>query len=535
MEPKPAESPHSTEKEAGRAGFLAEYWLRLLAISAAVIAPCLWHEHIEAGDLPSHVYNAWLAHLIRTGQAPGLYIARQWNNILFDVSLEWVARVVGLPAAERIVTSLAVLIFFWGAFAVVCAMARRASRKNVPWFVLPALAMFAYGYTFEMGFMNYYVSIGLAFFALALVLRATRIANQDGSPWNWLGVLLLTPLIWLAHPLGMVLLIGGGAYILLADRLPPRLQVLLFAASALLILAVRIYIAGHYVIAWRAGPRLVEDGTDQLLIYGPHYRLPAYALQFFFWGALLWDAITRLSAASGGVPETHEDTGEAAAAGADNQPRWWSVYLLPLQLYGLALLAAWLLPSVVRVPQYAAPVGLLTERLTSVSAVLICCLLGVMRPRKSHLAGLAAIAAVFFFFLYQDTGALNRMEDQAAHYVRLIPPGQRVLETIFRFPGSRIFIDHMVDRACIQQCFSYENYEPSSLQFRVRVRSENPMVMSSAENADAAQGGTYILQPKDLPAFQIYQCDLTMTRLCMRELAVGEENGRVGLHFRNAR
>ncbi len=566
-DPSPAKRQSATTAPAptGAANFFAKYWSWLLAISAAVVAPCLWHEHIEAGDLPSHVYNAWLAHLVQTGQAPGLYIARPWDNILFDVALQQVARAVGLPAAERIVTCAAVLIFFWGAFALVCAVASAANRHaperaTIPWFVLPCLAMIAYGYTFEMGFMNYYISIGLAFFALSLIVRASARGAAGKAAFNLTGAALLAPLIWLAHPLGIVVLIGAGAYILIANRLAQRLQILLFAASALLVVAARFYIAAHFVIAWHAGQHVIEDGTDQLLTYGHHYVAEAYALQLFFWGALLWDAFTRatgadatgeVSAGASGTRATGADRASADSASADtnvavrgaaetptreaaeHQSPWWHRYLLPLQLYGLALLAAWLLPAVIRMPRYAAPVGLLTERLTSISAVLLCCLLGVLRPRKWHLAALVAIAAVFFFFLYQDTAKINGMEDQAAHYVRLLPPGQRILTTILPFPGARVFIEHTVDRACIAWCFSYENYEPSSLQFRVRVDPGpgNPMVMSSAVDADAAEGGNYEVQQKDMPAYQIYQCDLTMTKLCMRELSPGEENGAVGLRL----
>src|ERR1700730_1693031 len=67
--------------------FTQRNWHWVLGVSALVIVPCLWHRHIEAGDLGSHVYNAWLAQLIANGHAPGLYVAPQWNNILFDVTL----------------------------------------------------------------------------------------------------------------------------------------------------------------------------------------------------------------------------------------------------------------------------------------------------------------------------------------------------------------------------------------------------------------------------------------------------------------
>src|SRR6266403_4987533 len=92
---------------AGR--FLREYWLRSTLISIALLAPCFWHRRIEAGDLGSHVYNAWLAQLVEKGQAPGLYFAKQWNNVLFDFLLLKTANVVGLGAAQKIVVPLCVL------------------------------------------------------------------------------------------------------------------------------------------------------------------------------------------------------------------------------------------------------------------------------------------------------------------------------------------------------------------------------------------------------------------------------------------
>src|SRR5580704_9312114 len=91
-------------------------WI-IVAISIVMIVPCLWHGRIEAGDLASHVYNAWLAQLIEKGQAPGLYIVRQWNNVLFDWLLLHTANLVGFVAAEKIVVSACVLIFFWGIFS----------------------------------------------------------------------------------------------------------------------------------------------------------------------------------------------------------------------------------------------------------------------------------------------------------------------------------------------------------------------------------------------------------------------------------
>src|ERR1700691_5213063 len=77
-------------------------WIVLL-VSVLILIPCFWHRHIEAGDLASHTYNAWLAQLIAKGQAPGLYFVVQWSNILFDVSLYHMGSLLGLLVGEKII------------------------------------------------------------------------------------------------------------------------------------------------------------------------------------------------------------------------------------------------------------------------------------------------------------------------------------------------------------------------------------------------------------------------------------------------
>jgi hypothetical protein len=440
------------------------------------------------------VYNAGLAQLIERGQAPGLWIARQWNNVLFDVTLAALGSRVGLPLAEKVVVSAAVLIFAWGGFALASAAARRAA-----WFVLPCLAMVAYGWTFQMGFLNYYLSLGFSFFGVALLWR--------GRGRERAAALALVPLIWLAHPLGVVLMGCAGAWVAVAENAPARRQWLAAAAAVVLLVSVRLYIQGHYPVFRSPEPGYRINGSDQLLLYGPQYRLPMNLLLVFMLFSVLADVIRR--------------------RGAGESLRF---YLVPAQLYGLAFLAVLLIPGGIVLPQYAAPAGFLPERLSSICAILACCLLAVMKPRKWHLAGFATVAAVFFFYLYTDTAKISRMEVQAGRYQRVIPAGRRIVATIWPFVGSRVFMHHIVDRACIGQCFSYGNYEPASGHFRVRANPGNPYVTASVDASTAMQRGEYVVQPPDLPLFQIYQCNLNMTELCMRELPAGDINGRYGVH-----
>jgi hypothetical protein len=147
-----------------------------------------------------------------------------------------------------------------------------------------------------------------------------------------------------------------------------------------------------------------------------------------------------------------------------------------------------------------------------------------------HLAGLAACAVTFFSFIYQDTGVLNRMEQQAEDLVHDLPYGRRVVETISSQPDWRIwFINHIVDRACIGHCYAYANYEPASGQFRVRVRPGSPIAAPTPDDTEALENGTYVVQPPDLPMTEIYQCDeQDLSKLCRRDLTAGEKNGRLG-------
>src|SRR6266436_2962797 len=189
--------------------FLRKNNFSVVAVSALLVVPCFWHSRIQAGDLGSHVYNAWLARLIEHQQISGLTIARQWSNILFDLLLLHAANLVGFVAAERIVVSFAVLVFFWGCFSFLAA-----ASGGPPWKLAPLLFLLAYGYAFHMGFMNYYLSIGFAFFALAVAWR--------GGAGNWLSAAAVSAISLIAHPIGFVLFVTIAAYVSLWRRLLRR-------------------------------------------------------------------------------------------------------------------------------------------------------------------------------------------------------------------------------------------------------------------------------------------------------------------------
>jgi len=157
-------------------------------------------------------------------------------------------------------------------------------------------------------------------------------------------------------------------------------------------------------------------------------------------------------------------------------------------------------------------------------------LLGVLFLGAGLLAATAAIAALFFVLVYRDTAAVNRMEDQVVQLVSRLPPNQRVMGTLLQPPESRVMIQHVLDRACIGRCWSYGNYEPGTGLFRVRAMPGNAYVLTSYDDAVDMESGEYTVEPEDLPVYQVYQCDASGTKLCMRPLEAGEENDRLGVH-----
>ncbi len=474
------------------AKFLRQKTGTFLLLSVILLIPCVWHAHIEAGDLGSHVYNAWLAQLAQQGHAPGVYIVRQWNNILVDVSLLNIAKLFGWRAAELLVVSACVLIFFWGTFSLIAVVTKRA-----PWALVSCIAILAYGYSFGMGFLNYYLSLGLACFGLA--------AFWSGGAGNWLIVLLLSPLVLLAHPIGFLWFVATIVYVLLWRLIPEYWRLVLPALAIAGYFGLRVYLAHstRFDSDWRQDSFFWMNGSDQLMIYGHRYLILGRI-------ALVWGAICFLPAFA-----------QSLRAGADRA----RPFRLPIELYLVALTAAAFVPENIRSDLFAGWIGLLVSRLTTITAILGLCVLGLIPLRKWQVAGFAVFAVVFFAFDFQDTGKVSRLETNARVLVSKLPFGTRIVPVVSAPDDWRVqFIAHSVDRACIGHCFSFSNYEASSGQFRVRVRPGSPVVTDSVDKSEAMSSGDYVVQPEDLPLVSIYQCDdADWTVLCAAPLWAGNK------------
>ena len=462
-------------------------WKIALPVSFLLLLPCFWQSRIQSIDLSSHIYNAWLASLIAKNQAPGLWIAHQSNNVLFDLLLAWLFPHFGAAAAQRIAVGAAVLIFSWGAILLIS----HGRPKNL-WFLLPSIAVFSYGFIFHAGFFNFYLGLGISFWYLAFFLSG-----------GWWVRCLVTPLLllaWVAHPLPVVWAIGLAVYIAVAECLPAQGRVILLAAGLLALLEAHFLLVTRYQTLWSLDQAWYTTGAKQLILFGRAYEIP-YWLFLAAWAMLFWRRV--------------------AACG------WRDLPLdLRFQLWLLTAAAVAMIPADIAFTQFESPFDFVSLRLSLAAGVMLGAFLVDVQPKNYEKLVLSLSALIFYGLVFRDAGKLNRMEDQVDAALTQVPANSRVIG-LLRTPSIDFSPgEHQLDRACIGRCFSYANYEPSTGQFRVRAAPGNPIVMTDYADVYAVELGRYRVQAADLPVFLIYLCGPDGQQVCSRELHEGEAIGR---------
>jgi hypothetical protein len=461
-------------------GIVRTMKLRIALVSLALLLPCFWQSQIEAGDLASHIYNAWLIQLIHRGQAPGLSIAHRSTNVLFDFMLDGLIVRVGVGWAQRIAVGISVLVFFWAAFALVSRM-----TGKLPWFVSPLLAILAYGTVFNMGLFNYYLGGGLSLAALAILWQATL--------WDGLAAVLLLGLAWMAQPLPVLWAVGLLAYIYLARRLRSRLRLVLFAICT-------AGLAGMAALLLRWGsiwtPRQLTHitGADQSYMFGHHFRLVSVGV------FVLWiQAFLRLARNLG-----------------------WKrlITLIPVQLYLLCLIGCCLLPYTLNLPWYQAAFGGVPERIAWLSAVLMCALVAQVRNPQWYGRAAFVLALAYFSLLYVDDRGMNRLEQRTESLVSTLPPGARVLGKLYYPPINGFDESMMVDRVCLGRCFSFTNYEAATAEFRVMAEPGNGIVgwTMDPERRLYSRASEFFSVDPGGSLYEIYPCGANAADACMRTL-----------------
>jgi hypothetical protein len=475
----------STESLGPRFSTLVDALLAF-GISVALLIPCFWTEHMQAGDLGSHVYNAWLVTQIKSGTVQGLGIATQWTNVLFDWTLEALLGKIGLNWAERVVPGVAVLIFFWGALSFINITSGRRS-----WLFAPTLGMLAFGLVFQVGFMNFYLSTGLTLWVMVLLWQPTKRRALIALPIAVLALVAhAAPLAWAAVVL---------TYIHIARRLSPTRRRLLLLAGVAFLALLRVIIMRNYPAAWSLSEvvSLVGlsglVGVEQVWLYGMKYLIVAAGV-FIVWGVLFLERVDQ-----GGVSD-------------DPLAQVWF-----LQTFNFIIL-----PMTIQLQSYPFIFSYISQRLSLFGALLLCAVVGKARYGRGITRFSALVATVFFTFLYLDHRALNLAENEIADLVQTLPPGQRVVAALEDSNSRLHSLAHILDRRCVEHCFSYGNYEPVTGQFRVRVLAPNQVEAPNIDVLDEIQNGRHIVTAAEAPLYCICPCEDKTQRFCIRALAAGE-------------
>ena len=465
---------------------MRKWWY--IAMSVLLLAPVYWQPRVQAGDLSSHIYNAWLAQLIENGRTQGLVIVSQTTNILFDLMLGGLFRLFGAELAQRISVSIAVLVFVWGAFRFISVVG-----GQLAWHLLPCIAMLAYGWVFHMGFFNFYLSMGLCLWALAVA-------------WQWQprSVAVAVPLLvlaYVAHALPVVWTIGLLLYQWLARRMSPRARVYV-TASWLLGMVLLQVVVGHTMFSrWSAQQIKMATGADQVWVFDGKYYVVLVGL-LLVWGMLFLDLLR------------------------DSGPRC-VVSSVPFQFCVISAAAVSILPTTVLLPGFHHTLVYIAERMSLGVGICVCAMLAAARPRLFQRYAMGLVALVFFGFLYRDEKILNALEDRMDGVISQLPAGQRIVSGVDD-PYLHVFgVTHMIDRVCLGRCFSYANYEPSTAQFRIRTVAENPYVTARYEDSWRMQNGSYVVQSHDLPLLQLVLDP--SGRMVVRTLKAGTPCGSTSL------
>lgn len=452
------------------------------AATLALLIPCFWQARLQAGDLASHIYNAWLVQLAETGQAKGLVVVPQITNVLFDWILSALFRTLGAPAAQRISMAVSVLILVWGAFRwIQVASGRKA------WSLLPALSVLAYGWVFHSGFCNFYLSLGLCFWALAVA--------WDCSARRLAAALPILVLAWLGHLLPVLWTLCVLTYVFLARRLPKSKRIWLLAGWVAVLVPAHVAVRLSMHSRWYPRQILLGSGADQAWVFDDKYYLTLAGLAVVF-GLLLVEVFLQM-----GVRQTFESL----------PFQIWLQCVALVAIVPTAFISRWMEAAYV------------SDRMSLPAGVCLCAVLAGARPRAVHRYVLAAVAVLFFGFLYRDERLLNAFEDRLEEAMKQVPSGQRVVSAIddpFLHVNA---LTHMIDRVCIGRCYSYANYEAPRAQFRLRVTGPNPIVAITYDDSWALQNGSYVVRRRDLPLYQITLDDAG--QMVVRSLNAGQAGG----------
>lgn len=200
-------------------------WFACVAILASAL-PLLWPAFAPLTDMAGHIGRYRI--MAEAGQMPlARHYAVDWawiGNLGVDALVLALRPLIGLEPAAKLVVSLipplSVAAMLWAG--------REAHGR------IPATAAFAfplaYSFPFQLGFVNFALSVALAIGGLALWLRLARTAPV----WVRVGVFVpVACVVWLCHSFGWAMLglfVFGAEYALRTEAGRPRLRAALLSA-----------------------------------------------------------------------------------------------------------------------------------------------------------------------------------------------------------------------------------------------------------------------------------------------------------------
>ena len=460
--------------------------LLTFGVAIALLIPCVWQEHIEAGDLASHLYNAWLAGQIQNGTVAGLTVAHPLTNVLSDAIMAALIGPLGPAWTARVVCAVAVEIFFWGAFSFISVVNQRK-----PWILAPCLGMLTYGMIFHFGFLNFYISTGCSLWILALLWNPSKFAFVQSIPLAVLGLL--------AHPLPLAWAVCVLVYVQVARRLQTTgAQVLLLLAAPAALILIQTVLLSMFPSEWSLSQALRLEGVLgatgvlQFCLYGSKYLLIAGGM-LLLWFSLFLERVDRGKLISD--PLVH--------------------------VWVLNIAALVLIPSSIQFPQYQFGLLFISERISLFIAILFCAVIGGGSYGRAMTRLSSLLAIVFFTFVFIDVRAVNAVDAEITSLVSGLPPGQRVVASLQDSTGLNS-LAHVLDWACIGRCFDYANYEPGTGQFRIRVLRRNLVVAPTIAIAQEIEYGRHIVAPDEAPLYSICPGPDPEHRLRLQKLKAGD-------------
>ena len=354
------------------------------------------------------------------------------------------------------------LTFVWGAFGFISVVARGRA-----WHLLPCIAMLAYGWVFHMGFFNFYLSMGLCFWAMRLAWEASLRRVSIAA--------LLLALAYVAHALPVVWTLGLLAYAPIARRLSQLGRSYLTAAFVLAIGGVHAECRGLLLTRWSPSQFALSTGIDQAWVFDGKYYIVLAGL-LGVWGLLF--------------------LGLSGRRGARDV-----VGSVPFHLCVIAAATVCVLPG-------GAAAGILAltrlhRRADVTGCRRLCLRVARHRPARpvERYALAIVVAVVFFCFVYRDERALNILEDRMQDVVSTLPSGVRVVNSIQIHGFGQSARPHdrsRLRRPLLQLC------QLSSLHERLPHPRDRPQsdrgshLRRILESAD----GEYLLTPEqDLPLY----------------------------------